>query len=180
MGYTLWRWNPFNIEGTARPALYWKRKLNRLFGSSSMQEGSSPWPTQVLTPTNPNSSSHTPSSRISTESTQFSEGMLITMLNAWLLIVGYGRVIDGADSTLDAMERVPVTPKNRPTQEIRLKKVWPTNLIDISVDPTMNSGYYSRKSNRGCHSSINRINWWHELLETWGSYDRVVSQLKKV
>jgi len=35
----------------------------------------------------------------------------------------FGRVIDGADSTLDAMERVPVTPKNRPTQEIRLKKV---------------------------------------------------------
>jgi len=35
----------------------------------------------------------------------------------------FGRVIDGADSTLDAMERVPVTPKNRPTQEIQLKKV---------------------------------------------------------
>jgi len=35
----------------------------------------------------------------------------------------FGRVIDGADSTLDAMERVPVTPKNRPTQTIQLKKV---------------------------------------------------------
>jgi len=35
----------------------------------------------------------------------------------------FGRVIDGADSTLDAMERVPVTTKNRPTQTIQLKKV---------------------------------------------------------
>lgn len=36
------------------------------------------------------------------------------------------RVIDGADSTLDAMERVPVTPKHRPTTEIKLNKVrWP-------------------------------------------------------
>ena len=38
----------------------------------------------------------------------------------------HDRVIDGADSTLDAMERVPVTPKNRPTTEIKLNKVrWP-------------------------------------------------------
>jgi peptidyl-prolyl cis-trans isomerase-like 3 len=33
------------------------------------------------------------------------------------------RVIDGADSTLDAMEKVPVNPKNRPLQEIKLNKV---------------------------------------------------------
>jgi len=35
----------------------------------------------------------------------------------------FGRVIDGADSTLDAMERVPVNEKHRPTHEIRLKGV---------------------------------------------------------
>ncbi|KAJ3732516.1 cyclophilin-like domain-containing protein [Lentinula guzmanii] len=31
-----------------------------------------------------------------------------------------GKVIDGADSTLDAMERIPVNPKNRPLSEIKL------------------------------------------------------------
>jgi len=35
----------------------------------------------------------------------------------------FGRVIDGADSTLDAMERVAVNEKNRPLEEIRLEKV---------------------------------------------------------
>ena len=33
------------------------------------------------------------------------------------------RVIDGADSTLDAMEKVPVNEKHRPLHEIRLKSV---------------------------------------------------------
>ena len=33
------------------------------------------------------------------------------------------RVIDGADSTLDMMEKVPVNEKNRPTEEIRLSNV---------------------------------------------------------
>ncbi|TFK70331.1 cyclophilin-like protein [Pluteus cervinus] len=32
----------------------------------------------------------------------------------------FGKIIDGADSTLDAMERVPVNNKNRPLQEIKL------------------------------------------------------------
>jgi peptidyl-prolyl cis-trans isomerase-like 3 len=35
----------------------------------------------------------------------------------------FGKVIDGADSTLDAMERVPVTPKNRPINEFKLTHV---------------------------------------------------------
>jgi peptidyl-prolyl cis-trans isomerase-like 3 len=35
----------------------------------------------------------------------------------------FGRVIDGADDVLDAMERAPVGPKNRPINEIRLEKV---------------------------------------------------------
>jgi peptidyl-prolyl cis-trans isomerase-like 3 len=35
----------------------------------------------------------------------------------------FGRVIDGADDTLDAMERAPVGAKNRPSPEIRLNKV---------------------------------------------------------
>lgn len=34
-----------------------------------------------------------------------------------------GKVIDGADSTLDAMERVPVNNKNRPLNEIKLTHV---------------------------------------------------------
>merc|ERR1711939_139463 len=35
----------------------------------------------------------------------------------------FGKVIDGADSTLDAMERVPVDKKNRPTEEIKTLEV---------------------------------------------------------
>ncbi|KAL4252588.1 Peptidyl-prolyl cis-trans isomerase-like 3 [Abortiporus biennis] len=35
----------------------------------------------------------------------------------------FGKVIDGADSTLDAMEHTPVNPKNRPLTEIRLTHV---------------------------------------------------------
>jgi hypothetical protein len=35
----------------------------------------------------------------------------------------FGKVIDGADSTLDAMERVPVNNKNRPLTEITLSHV---------------------------------------------------------
>jgi hypothetical protein len=35
----------------------------------------------------------------------------------------FGRVIDGADSTLDAMEREPVNAKSRPLHEITLDKV---------------------------------------------------------
>lgn len=34
-----------------------------------------------------------------------------------------GKVIDGADTTLDAMERVPVNNKNRPLTEIKLTSV---------------------------------------------------------
>lgn len=35
----------------------------------------------------------------------------------------FGKVIDGADSTLDSMERVPVDGKNRPKEEIRTLEV---------------------------------------------------------
>ena len=35
----------------------------------------------------------------------------------------FGKVIDGADSTLDAMERVPISNKNRPLHEIKLTHV---------------------------------------------------------
>ncbi len=33
------------------------------------------------------------------------------------------RVIDGADSTLDAMEKIPIDEKNRPLQEIKIKSI---------------------------------------------------------
>ncbi|KAM0756488.1 cyclophilin-like protein [Meredithblackwellia eburnea MCA 4105] len=35
----------------------------------------------------------------------------------------FGKVIDGVDTTLDSMEKVPVNEKMRPTQEIRLERV---------------------------------------------------------
>lgn len=56
----------------------------------------------------------------------------------------FPRVIDGADSTLDAMEKVPVNEKNRPQQEIKLHKVsqvhrhsskMQTRTLDAGDDP---------------------------------------------
>lgn len=41
-----------------------------------------------------------------------------------------GKVIDGTDSTLDAMERVPVNNKNRPLTEIKLTHVSSFDLHD--------------------------------------------------
>lgn len=35
----------------------------------------------------------------------------------------FGKVIDGQDSTLDALEKIPVTAKNRPTREVRIDHV---------------------------------------------------------
>jgi peptidyl-prolyl cis-trans isomerase-like 3 len=35
----------------------------------------------------------------------------------------FGRVIEGADSTLDAMESTPVTAKNRPISEIKTTEI---------------------------------------------------------
>jgi peptidyl-prolyl cis-trans isomerase-like 3 len=40
----------------------------------------------------------------------------------------FGKVIDGHESTLDAMERVPVNNKNRPLTEIKLSHVRRTLL----------------------------------------------------
>ena len=55
-------------------------------------------------------------------STPFSEG---TPVPHYVLatVEHVCRVIDGADSTLDMMEKVPVNEKNRPTEEIRLLNV---------------------------------------------------------
>ncbi|KAG9299265.1 hypothetical protein G9A89_013913 [Geosiphon pyriformis] len=36
----------------------------------------------------------------------------------------FGKVIDGIDTTLDAIEKVPVDEKSRPIQEIRIKSVF--------------------------------------------------------
>ncbi|KAG9044205.1 Peptidyl-prolyl cis-trans isomerase cyp10 [Tulasnella sp. UAMH 9824] len=35
----------------------------------------------------------------------------------------FGKVIDGADTTLDTIERVPVNEKNRPTKEIKILSI---------------------------------------------------------
>lgn len=43
----------------------------------------------------------------------------------------FGKVIDGADSTLDAIERVPVNAKNRPLNEIKLINVCPASLVSL-------------------------------------------------
>jgi peptidyl-prolyl cis-trans isomerase-like 3 len=50
----------------------------------------------------------------------------------------FGKVIDGADSTLDAMERVPVNNKNRPVSDIKLINVT------IHANPIANACLVSR------------------------------------
>ncbi|KAF8071770.1 cyclophilin-like domain-containing protein [Lyophyllum atratum] len=50
-----------------------------------------------------------------------------------------GKVIDGADSTLDAIERVPVTNKNRPLTEIKLTH------ITIHANPIADAELVSRR-----------------------------------
>ncbi|KAF8896434.1 cyclophilin-like domain-containing protein, partial [Infundibulicybe gibba] len=50
-----------------------------------------------------------------------------------------GKVIDGADSTLDAMERVPVTEKHRPLSEIKLIN------ITIHANPIADAVLMSRR-----------------------------------
>lgn len=46
----------------------------------------------------------------------------------------FGKVIDGADSTLDSMERVPVTNKNRPLAEIKLTHVGQTVAVESCLN----------------------------------------------
>lgn len=59
--------------------------------------------------------------------------------------IEFVQVIDGADSTLDAMERVPVNPKNRPLNEIRLTHV-------SSVSPPYHRT--ARSASRGTPASL--------------------------
>lgn len=66
----------------------------------------------------------------------------------------FGKVIDGADSTLDAMERVPVNNKNRPLNEIKLTHVSIQSLLgeEIShqnISPSL-SGYNPCESYSRC------------------------------
>ena len=55
--------------------------------------------------------------------TRYSESELHSHFESGLELMN--RVIDGAESTLDQMERVPVNPKNRPLEEIKMTHVGP-------------------------------------------------------
>lgn len=56
---------------------------------------------------------------------------------SYSIIFNLFQVIDGAESTLDTMERVPVNPKNRPLNEIRLTHVSPSSLPCIFPSPSL-------------------------------------------
>jgi len=77
----------------------------------------------------------------------------------------FGKVIDGQDSTLDAMERVPVNNKNRPLSDIKLTHVrallflpsFPSlRVINPSIPPisTCLTGDHPLKSDSGCATTI--------------------------
>jgi hypothetical protein len=75
----------------------------------------------------------------------------------------FGKVIDGQDSTLDAMERVPVNNKNRPLSDIKLTHVS-VYLLPITLrNPTIcKTGDHSLKSSSGCTASIMITHFkWH-------------------
>ena len=122
------------------------------------------WRTLARTRTSPSSSSRTRSNPTSTASTQSSgryvdkDAISRTKPNA---MIPYPRrvichpltqVIDGADSTLDAMERVPVNAKNRPLNEIRTTHVraqlLPHRDRAPSVQPACHSPYAQRRGRR--------------------------------
>lgn len=74
----------------------------------------------------------------------------------------FGKVIDGGDSTLDAMERVPVNNKNRPLNEIKLTHVRPwfehpsVGLITIvtrllSMQTPSQTRHFPANKGRPCH-----------------------------
>lgn len=80
---------------------------------------SSRWQIQDQTVTVLNSSSPTPKHHISTQNIQSLEGRLSNSCRGY----SDARVIDGVDTTLDAMEKVPVDDKYRPLDEFRLRSV---------------------------------------------------------
>jgi hypothetical protein len=65
----------------------------------------------------------------------------------------FGKIIDGADSTLDAMEREPVNNKNRPVTEIKLINVVPLLTLCI-MRPFLNLS--SHTDNYACESDCRR------------------------
>ena len=65
----------------------------------------------------------------------------------------FGKVIDGADSTLDAMEREPVNNKNRPVTEIQLINVVPL-LTMCTIRPFLNRA--SHTDHHTCESDCRR------------------------
>lgn len=68
----------------------------------------------------------------------------------------FGKVIDGTDSTLDAMERVPVNPKNRPLNEIKLTSVkLPLLVMFIIIYPL--TGNNSCQSHSRCYTGRQAI-----------------------
>lgn len=99
--------------------------LNMLYHSITHEEFY-PWQTLVPTPMVLNSSSPMPNIPISIPNILCSASKLDGCVSfmrrdhSWLALF---RVIDGADSTLDAIEKIPVDDKHRPIQEVRIRSV---------------------------------------------------------
>ncbi len=62
----------------------------------------------------------------------------------------FGKVIDGVDSTLDAMERVPVNNKNRPLNEIKVTHVSFQSFLVKKSHQNLLSGYHPCESHSRC------------------------------
>ena len=135
MGQALRRRDPVHPQGISRPApwSYAPRARPQLMHrspDSSTLAASSPWQTRARTQTSPSSSSLTRSSRTSMASTPSSARWASELLRHLVeprtcsaQRTVHPQVIDGVDSTLEAMERVPVNAKNRPLNEIRTTHV---------------------------------------------------------
>lgn len=76
----------------------------------------------------------------------------------------FGKVIDGADSTLDALERVPVNAKHRPLGEVQLTHVRPAPARAAHVCPgsratIMLPGHGPCEPHRGRATAVLILGW---------------------
>lgn len=127
-GESIWGgWFNDEIRPTVKAcscSLLLHKLLNRGYIDSSIPVGWSQWPIKVPTRMVASSSLHMRNSRIWMVSTTSLRCCALTDASH---VQGkytiFGRIIDGAEDTLTAMERVPVNAKNRPLEDIQLENV---------------------------------------------------------
>jgi len=151
-GESIWGgWFNDEIRPTVKACsspLFLHNLLNRSYIDSSMLVEWSQWLIKARTRTVASSSSHMRNSRIWMVGATFPS--LLRLADSWHAQGKYtifGRVIDGAEDTLTAMERVPVNARNRPLEDIRLENVSGVSRI-LLCGRSVRGDLYSRLAPR--------------------------------